>query len=166
MFFQCWASVKDSGPTLKQLCVNTPCLLDSQVVPYQRPSGQVTRQLNSGSMLVHYRWLGPSTIQHWTVLSVGGGVSTKYNQTPIRCLLNVGPLSCLDKERFLDLETIVLGDFNTDVFRPSTTLYKSLNHLMYLCNWFQLINEPTRVTPVTESALDLEVFTVAWVTIF
>ena len=39
--------------------------------------------------------------------------------------------------------------------RPSTTLYKSLNHLMYLCNWSQLINEPTRVTPVTESALDL-----------
>ena len=63
--------------------------------------------------------------------------------------------SCLDKERFLDLETIVLGDFNTDVLRPSTTLYKSLNHLMYLCNWSQLINEPTRVTLVTESALDL-----------
>ena len=56
--------------------------------------------------------------------------------------------SCIDKERFLDLETIVLGDFNTDVLRPSTTLYKSLNHLMYLCNWSQLINEPTRVTPV------------------
>ena len=52
-----------------------------------------TRQPNAGSMLVHRRGLCPSTIQHWTVLSVGGGVFTEYKLTQIQCLLNVGPAS-------------------------------------------------------------------------
>ena len=29
MLFQCWASVEDGGPTLKQHWVNAPCLLGS-----------------------------------------------------------------------------------------------------------------------------------------
>ena len=51
------------------------------------------RQPDAGSTLVHRRRLWPSTIQHWTVLSVGGGVSTEYKLTPIQCLLNIGPTS-------------------------------------------------------------------------
>ena len=43
--------------------------------------------------LVHCRRLWPSTIQHWTVLSVGCCVSTEYKLTPIQCLLNVGSAS-------------------------------------------------------------------------
>ena len=54
------------------------------------PSKQ-TRQPYAGSTLVHCRRLWPSSIQHWTVLSVGGGVSPEYKLTPIQCLLNFGP---------------------------------------------------------------------------
>ena len=54
------------------------------------PSEHDTFQPNSGSTLAHRRRLWPATIQHWTVLSVGSGVSTEYNLTPIQCLLNVG----------------------------------------------------------------------------
>ena len=30
MLFQCWASVEDGGPTLKQHWVNAPCLLGTK----------------------------------------------------------------------------------------------------------------------------------------
>ena len=43
--------------------------------------------------VTHRRRLWPSTIQHWTVLPVGSGVSTEYKLTPSQCLLNVGPAS-------------------------------------------------------------------------
>ena len=36
-------------------------------------------------MLVHRRRLWPSIIQHWTLLSVGGCVSTEFKLTPIQC---------------------------------------------------------------------------------
>ena len=45
------------------------------------------------STLVHRCRLWPSTIQHCTVLSVGGGLSTEYKLTQVQCLLNVGPAS-------------------------------------------------------------------------
>ena len=32
MLFQCWASVEDGGPTLKQHRVNAPCLLGHDMV--------------------------------------------------------------------------------------------------------------------------------------
>ena len=38
------------------------------------------RQPNAGSTLVHCRRLWPSTIQHWTVLSIDSGVSTEYKK--------------------------------------------------------------------------------------
>ena len=50
---------------------------------------------STGSTLVHCRQPFPSTIQHWTVLSVRGDVSTEYNLTPIQCLSNVGPASAV-----------------------------------------------------------------------
>ena len=53
----------------------------------------MTCQLNASSTLVHRRQLWPATVQHWTVLSVGGGVSTEYKLTQIQYLLNVGPAS-------------------------------------------------------------------------
>ena len=53
------------------------------------PSKHYTN-VNAGLMLVHC-W--PSTILHWTVLSVGGGLSTQYKLAPIQCLLNVGAAS-------------------------------------------------------------------------
>ena len=56
------------------------------------PSKHYT-QPNAVLTLGHRRRLWPSTIQHWTVLSDGGGVSTEYKLTPIQCLLNVGPAS-------------------------------------------------------------------------
>ena len=34
MLFQCWASVEDGGPTLKQHWVNAPCLLDRERKTY------------------------------------------------------------------------------------------------------------------------------------
>ena len=52
-----------------------------------------TRQPNAGSTLVYRRRLWTSTIQHWTVLSVGGGVSLECKLTQIQCLWNVGPAS-------------------------------------------------------------------------
>ena len=61
--------------------------------PNRLPPSNMTRQPNAGSTLVHRRQLWPSTIQPWTVLYVGGGVSTKYKLTPIHCLSNVGPAS-------------------------------------------------------------------------
>ena len=81
MLFQCWASVEDRGPTLKQHCVNTPCLLVAKWIrimqrPSHLPPAKTTRQPNAGSTLVHRRQLWPPTIQHWTVFSVGGVVST------------------------------------------------------------------------------------------
>ena len=91
MLFQCWASVEDGGPTLKEHRVNTPFLLESLVDPYhaaaKKPttlcSANTTRQPNADSKLVHRRRLWPSTIQHWTVFSVGCGVSTGYKLTTI-----------------------------------------------------------------------------------
>ena len=60
---------------------------------YNRMPNKYYTQPNAGLTLVHRRRLWPSTIQHWVVLSVGGGVSTEYKLTPIQCLLNVGPAS-------------------------------------------------------------------------
>ena len=54
-------------------------------------SSKHNSQPNAGSTLVHYRRLWLSTI-HWTVLSVGGGVSRVQADT-IQCLLNVGSAS-------------------------------------------------------------------------
>ena len=50
----------------------------------------MSHQPDAGSTLVHRRRLWSATIQHWTVLTVGGGVFTGYKLTPIQCLLNVG----------------------------------------------------------------------------
>ena len=61
--------------------------------PSRLPTANTTRQPNAGSTLVHRRRLWPSTIQHWLVLSVGGGVSTEYKLTLIQCLPNIGPAS-------------------------------------------------------------------------
>ena len=98
MLFESWASLEDGGPALKQHCVNTPCLIakwtriSDQLAYNTMPSKHYT-QPNAGSTLVHRRRLWPSTIQHWTVLSVGGGVSTEYKLTPIQCMLTVRPAS-------------------------------------------------------------------------
>ena len=34
MLFQCWPTVFDAGPTLKQHWVNAPCLLGSPALPF------------------------------------------------------------------------------------------------------------------------------------
>ena len=59
-------------------------------VPTKLCPANTTHQPNAGSTLAHRRRLWQSTIQHWSVLSVGGGVSTEYKLKPIQCLLNVG----------------------------------------------------------------------------
>ena len=61
--------------------------------PSRLPPANMTRQPDAGSTLVHRRRLWQSSMQHWTVLSVGSGVSTEYKLTPIQCMLNAGPAS-------------------------------------------------------------------------
>ena len=92
------------------------------------PPANTTRQPNAGSTLVHRRWLWPSIIQHWTVLSVSGGVSTEYMQTPIQCLLNVGPVSpVLGSIQ----SVIVVGSavFSRSIFVPKWILLAYFDHL-------------------------------------
>ena len=77
--------------------MNTPCLLCWLIEPVSTAKSpttlcpaNTTRQPNAGSTLVYRRRLWPSTIQHWTVVSVGSVVSTVYKLALSRCLLNVG----------------------------------------------------------------------------
>ena len=64
--------------------------------------------------------------------------------------------TCVDKDRFMDMENIVMGDFNTNTLNKSQNkLLKSLHHFTYICDWSQTIAEPTRVTATSESCLDL-----------
>ena len=34
-------------------------------------------------------------------------------------------------------------------------MFSAVKHLMFILNWVQLINTPTRITPTSESCLDL-----------
>ena len=54
-----------------------------------------------------------------------------------------------------DSETIILGDFNADVRKPQESIVKSLKHFCYVFDFRQLIQQPTRVTPNSESTIDL-----------
>ena len=56
---------------------------------------------------------------------------------------------------FSDLETIALGDFNSDALKQQSNMFFSVKHLMFIFNWVQLINTSTRITPTSESCLDL-----------
>ena len=50
---------------------------------------------------------------------------------------------CTQKDRVLELECFLLGDLNSDV-----TLISGFSHFLYICNWVQVIKEPTRITPL------------------
>ena len=62
---------------------------------------------------------------------------------------------CYHKDNFSDLETIVLGDFNSNALKQQSNMFSAVKHLMFIFNWVQLINTPTRITPTSESCLDL-----------
>ena len=62
---------------------------------------------------------------------------------------------CYHKEFFSDLETIVLRDFNSNALKQQSNMFSAVKHLMFIFNWVQLINTPTRITPTSESCLDL-----------
>ena len=96
-----------------------------------------THQPNAGSMLVHCRRLWPSTSQHWTVLFVGGGVSTESKLTPIQCLLNVGPAS------------LVLGSIHTALVSISCWWYQhdALNQ-----NWVNVGLPSVTLSPIQRGA--------------
>lgn len=57
---------------------------------------------------------------------------------------------------FSELETIILGNFNTDVLKHTNTcvLVKSLNNVLNFMNVTQLITEPTRCTVSSATAID------------
>ena len=44
MVFQCWASVEDGGPTLKQHCVNVSCCWDRLAITLTKPSLKIMSQ--------------------------------------------------------------------------------------------------------------------------
>ena len=62
---------------------------------------------------------------------------------------------CYHKGKISDLETIVLGDFNFNALKQQSNMFSAVKHLMFIFNWVQLINTPTRITPTSESCLDL-----------
>ena len=65
------------------------------------------------------------------------------------------PTGLVLKEKNSDLETIVLGDFNSNALKQQSNMFSTVKHLMFIFNWVQLINTPTRITPTSESCLDL-----------
>ena len=46
MLFQCWASVEDDGPALKQRWVNTSCLVDETMDVISRLPPHQTRDVD------------------------------------------------------------------------------------------------------------------------
>ena len=86
MLFQCWPTVFDAGPAMKQHWVNASCLLGSLVDP-----GICTRRsTNVGLMLGlrhRLRWRCPGDAQkHGTLTSVGLSLGERR-----RCLANLKP---------------------------------------------------------------------------
>ena len=53
-----------------------------------------------------------------------------------------------------DSETIILGDFNVDVFKKCH-LFESFNSFSSRFNFMQIINEPTRVSFSSATCIDL-----------
>ena len=64
---------------------------------------------------------------------------------------------CDNGNSFVKYETVILGDFNTNVQNMSdvSPLLNSIKHFMQICGLKQLIEEPTRITATSESILDL-----------
>lgn len=63
--------------------------------------------------------------------------------------------SCIKSDRFCDQEVIILGDFNANMFKPKESIVKAASHFSYLFNLKQLIKDATRVTPTSETCIDL-----------
>ena len=66
---------------------------------------------------------------------------------------------CLERDcdsggNLVDIETVVLGDFNTNILKKNS-LVNSLNNFMRMCGLSQLIDVPTRVTDSCASIIDL-----------
>ena len=66
---------------------------------------------------------------------------------------------CLERDcdsggDLVDIETVVLGDFNTNILKKNS-LVNSLNNFMRTCGLSQLIDVPTRVTDSCASIIDL-----------
>ena len=58
--------------------------------PSRLPPAHMTRQPHAGSTLVHRHRLWQSSMQHWTVLSDGSGVSTEYKYSMyVKCWASV-----------------------------------------------------------------------------
>ena len=60
------------------------------------------------------------------------------------CLADVG-----------DVETIIIGDWNTDMQRKDTSVFKSFSRICDLHGFSQLITQPTRVCETTQTTIDL-----------
>ena len=59
-------------------------------------------------------------------------------------------------DRFFDIETIIFGDFNTNVTGPTdSSLVQHLKQFLFLFDLNQIISEPTRTTINTSTTIDL-----------
>jgi hypothetical protein len=63
----------------------------------------------------------------------------------------------VNSERYIDLEIIILGDFNVNVLnkKKSCSLHKSLANFQRSLNLTQLITEPTRICQHSSTIIDL-----------
>lgn len=63
--------------------------------------------------------------------------------------------SCDGGNRFVTCETVLLGDYNTDILKSDNMLVNALTNFLHLCGLKQLFGVPTRVTDTCASILDL-----------
>ena len=64
---------------------------------------------------------------------------------------------CIDNNRFITMETILIGDFNTntDKCNNNNVLTRKLKEFSDTCNFTQLIQDYTRVTDNSKTTIDL-----------
>ena len=89
--------------------------------------------------------------QRWWKLTATIGYRPQTTKNFYDILENV----CTQKDRVLDLECFLLGDLNSDFSKTQSPLYQALKHFLYICNWVQVIKEPTRITPTCSSILNV-----------
>ena len=63
--------------------------------------------------------------------------------------------ACEGGNSFITCETVLLGDFNTNIIKSDNMLVNALTNFLQLCGQKQLINVPPRVTDTCVSILDL-----------
>ena len=80
-------------------------------------------------------------------------ISIRYRLQTTKKLYDILENVCTQEDRVLELECFLLGDLNSDVSKTQSPLYQALKHFLYICNWVQVIKEPT--TPTCVSILDV-----------